>query len=138
MAAARQEVVINAPPNKIWSLLGDVSKWPSWNSRVTSGKMLEGDVFYPGATFQFTYDGKPRVGTIIQIDRLKVLVWRFDKTRLSMRLEPSGQTTKVICECEAGASGLFGSFNKSKLEQEAAQACTDWLQGLKQGVEKAG
>lgn len=138
MAAVRQEVVINAPPNKVWSLLGEVNKWSSWNSHVVSGKMLEGDVFYPGATFQFTYDGKPHVGTIIQIDRLKLLVWRSEKTRQSMRLEASGQTTKVVGEYEANASGLFASFNKGKLEQEATQTCGDWLAALKQGVEKAG
>ena len=136
MATARQEVVINATPNKVWSLLGDVTKWPEWNQHVTQGRMLEGDTFYPGSTFQYVYDGKPLVGTITLIDRPKALAWRAGNTRQTMRLEPVGNQTKVIAEHEV--TGFLTSLRKGKAEAEASQACNDWLKSLKEGVEKAG
>ncbi|MGQ9553597.1 MAG: SRPBCC family protein [Anaerolineae bacterium] len=136
MATARQEVVINALPIKVWSLLGDVTKWPGWNQHITQGRMLEGDTFYPGSTFQYVYNGKPMVGTITLIDRPKALAWRAGNMRQTMRLEPVGNQTKVVAEYEV--TGFMTSLRKGKAEAEASQACNDWLKSLKEGVERAG
>jgi len=136
MASGRQEVVINAPSMKIWALLGDVSKWPAWNKHVTKGTMLQGDVFYPGSTFEYVYDGKPLVGTITVIDRPKVLAWRAGNARYNMKLEPVGEKSKLITEHEV--SGFMTNLRKGKAEQEAQQVCASWANALKEGVEKAG
>jgi uncharacterized protein YndB with AHSA1/START domain len=129
MAAAQHEVVINAPPSRVWSLLGDVRTWESWNPKVKGGRMLEGD------EFQYTCDGKPSVGTITQVERLKTLAWRSGNCRQSFRLEADGDKTRVISSAEIG--GFMASLRKSKSEQEAADLCQGWLAGLKQGAEKA-
>ena len=135
MALARQEITINAPPTTVWSLIGDVTKWPSWHGRITSGRMLEGDEFFPGATFQFTYDGKPLVGTIIHIERPKRVAWRCGNTRQSVRLEGLGTQTKVSAEREV--TGFMASLRKGKAQQEAAQSLKEWLEALKAAAEKA-
>ena len=136
MATARQEVVINASLDKVWALLGDVTKWPAWNQHVTKGRMREGETFYPGSTFQFVYDGKPLVGTITLIERPKSLAWRAGNARQTMRLEPAGNQTKVVGEHEV--TGFLTSLRKGKAEAEASEVCDNWLKSLKQGVEKAG
>jgi len=137
MASARQDITINATPAKIWSMLGDVTKWPSWHPKVSNGQMLEGDEFYPGATFQYTLDGKPVSGTITLIDRPKAIAWRAGNSRFSVKLEPvQAEATRVICETEV-SGGLLSSLRKAKAEQEAADAAKQWLDALKQGVEKA-
>ena len=135
MAIARQQVVINAPPMKVWSLLGDVTKWTAWNKHISEGRMLDGDQFFPGATFQYTYNGKPQVGTITQIERPKALAWRAGNTRHSVRLEPDGEHTKVTGEHEI--TGFMASLRKGKTEQEAAQVCQNWLGALKAAAESA-
>lgn len=134
MPSARQEITINATPMKVWSYLGDVTKWPGWNPKVTGGRMLEGEEFYPGATFQYNYEGKPVVGTVTLIDRPKALAWRAGNTRHSIRLEGSGETTRVVGEAEL--SGFMMSLRKGKAEQEAAAECSHWLSALKQAVEQ--
>jgi len=135
MAIARHEVVIDAPTTKVWSLLGDVTKWPAWNEHITQGRMVDGDQFFPGATFEYVYDGKPLVGTITQIDRPRSLAWRAGNTRQSIRLEPDGEKTKVTGEREV--AGFVASLRKGKAEQEAAVVCQDWLNMLKAAAERS-
>ena len=137
MASARQEITINATPMKIWSMLGDVTKWASWHPKLSNGLMLQGDEFYPGSTFQFLLDGKPQTGTITLIDRPKALAWRAGNSRQSIKLEAAGaDKTRVIGEAEV-SGGLLASLRKGKAEAEAAAACSEWINALKQAVEKA-
>lgn len=137
MASARQEITINATPMKIWSMLGDVTKWPNWHPKVSNGRMVQGDEFYPGSTFQYTLDGKTQLGTVTLIDRPKALAWRAGNSRYAIRLEAAGaEATRVVGEVEVGG-GLLASLRKGKAEQEAADTCNEWLNALKQGVEKA-
>lgn len=136
MAAAQREVVVDATPSKVWSLLGDVTTWPSWNPRITQGRMLDGEEFFPGATFQYVCDGKPAVGTITQVERLKTLAWRTGNNRQSFRLQADGEKTRVTGAVEI--TGFMASLRKSKSEQEAARICEAWLAGLKQGAESKG
>lgn len=134
MAEARQDVVIEAPPSKVWSLVGDVTTWPTWNSKITQGRMLQGEEFYPGATFQYVYDGKPLVGTVTEVQRLKTLAWRSDNnTRQRLQMQADGERTKVSGVHEV--SGFMASLRKSKSEQEAADTCREWLNGLKRAAE---
>jgi hypothetical protein len=136
MANARQEITINATPMKIWSMLGDVTKWSSWHPKITKGRMLEGDEFYPGSTFQFNLDGKPLVGTITLIDRPKALAWRAGNSRQSVKLEAAGaDKTRVVGEAEV-SGGFLAGLRKGKAEQEAADACNELLNALKTSVEK--
>jgi hypothetical protein len=137
MASARQEITISATPMKIWLMLGDVTKWPSWNPKVAGAKMLQGDEFYPGSTFEYKLEGKPLVGTITLIDRPKALAWRAGNSRYSVKLEAAGpQATRVVGETEI-SGGLLSSLRKAKAEAEARDACQQWLSALKQAVEKA-
>jgi uncharacterized protein YndB with AHSA1/START domain len=136
MASARHEVVINAPPMKVWGLLGNVTKWPAWNKHVSKGSMMQGEEFYPGSTFQYVYDGKPLAGTITLIERPKALAWRAGNARVSFRVEPTGDKTKVIGEYEV--NGFMINLRKAKSEQEAQQVAAGWVAALKEGVEKAG
>lgn len=133
MATVQSEVVIAAPPSKIWSLLGDVTTWESWNPKVKNGRMLDGDEFFPGATFQFMLDGKPAVGTITLVERPKSLSWRWGNTRAAFRLQPEGQTTRVSATSEV--SGFMANLRKAKSEAEARESLQGWLNSLKQGAE---
>jgi uncharacterized membrane protein len=46
---ASVEITINAPPEKVWSLLTDVQNWPKWQREITraeiSGPLASGTVF---------------------------------------------------------------------------------------------
>lgn len=133
MAVAQREVTITAPPSKVWTLLGNVTTWESWNSKVKNGRMLDGEEFFPGATFQFVFDGKPEVGTVTMVERLKSLSWRFGNTSVVVKLQSDGQTTRASGSAEVG--GFMANLRKAKSEQEAARVIQACLDGLKQAAE---
>jgi len=133
MATAQREVTIAAPPSKVWTLLGDVTTWEKWNPRVKNGRMLDGEEFFPGATFQFIYDGKPEVGTITLVERLKALSWRFGNASAAIRLQADGQSTRA--SASADVSGFLEGLRKAKFEQEAAAIVQSCLDGLKKAAE---
>ncbi|NLT41367.1 MAG: hypothetical protein GXX93_01710 [Anaerolineae bacterium] len=133
MATAQREVTIAAPPSKVWSLLGDVTTWERWNPRVKNGRMLDGEEFFPGATFQFLYDGKPEVGTITLVERLKALSWRFGNVSSAVRLQADGESTRASASAEV--SGFMANLRKSRSEQEAAGIVETCLDGLKKAAE---
>lgn len=133
MATAQREIAIAAPPSKVWTLLGDVSTWESWNPKVKNGRMLDGEEFFPGATFQFLLDGKPEVGTITLVERLKSLAWRYGNVSTAFKLQSDGQTTRVAGSAEI--SGFMANLRKSKSEQEASGILQTWLEGLKTALE---
>ncbi len=133
MATAQTEIAIAAPPSKVWTLLGDVTTWESWNPKVKNGRMLDGEEFFPGATFQFILDGKPEVGTITLVERLKRLSWRYGNVSTAFKLQADGQSTRVTGSAEI--SGFMANLRKSKSEQEATAILQVWLQGLKKALE---
>jgi len=135
MASAQREIMINAPPHKVWSLLGEVDQWPAWHSKITQGRMLAGDEFFPGAKFQYVYDGEPTVGTITQIDRLNSVGWRTDNSRFLFQLEASEGGTRVSGTHEI--SGFLEALRKGKFQQEADRLCNEWLTALKEAAEAA-
>jgi len=134
MATAQGEVVIDAPPSKVWSLLEDVTTWESWNPKVKGGRMLDGGEFFPGATFQLVLDGKPAVGTITLVERLKSLAWRSGNTRTAFRMQSDGKTTRVSATAEV--TGFMSGLRKSKGQAEATEIVEGWLNSLKQAAEK--
>ena len=118
MAAAQHEVVINAPPSRVWSLLGDVRTWESWNPKVKGGRMLEGDEFYPGATFQYTCDASQRrhhhPGDASRPSQ------RSGNCRQSFRLEADGDKTRVISSAEIGIHGFAPQVRASRRQPTCA------------------
>ncbi len=133
MATAQKDIVIAALPSRVWNLLGHVATWESWNPKVKNGRMLAGEEFFPGATFQFLFDGKPAVGTVTQVERPKSLAWRYGNVSISIRLQADGETTRVSGSAEV--SGFMAKVRKSKSEQEASAILQTWLDSLKKGSE---
>jgi uncharacterized protein YndB with AHSA1/START domain len=74
-AAARSQstIVIDAPIDRIWSLVVDVDRWPSWNKAVQSAR-LDGDVA-PGSVFKWTSGGFGVTSTFRTVQPMTHLSW---------------------------------------------------------------
>jgi uncharacterized membrane protein len=42
-------IEIRAAPDRVWSIMRDVQRWPAWTSSVTSVELLDGATFAVGA-----------------------------------------------------------------------------------------
>jgi carbon monoxide dehydrogenase subunit G len=60
----RTAIDIDAPLERVWSVLMDVERWPEWSPAMTSVERLEPGMFRPGSTAR------------IKQPRLPLAVWR--------------------------------------------------------------
>lgn len=49
MMILRRTIEIRASPDRVWSIMRDVQRWPAWTSSVTSVELLDGAAFAVGA-----------------------------------------------------------------------------------------
>lgn len=61
-------VEIAAPATRVWSVLSDVSNWPSWLPTVTSVKPLDASSLTIGARYHLTQPGlRPAVWSVVEL-----------------------------------------------------------------------
>jgi uncharacterized protein YndB with AHSA1/START domain len=82
MSEVRQQALINAPPAKIWELVGDPRRHPEWWPRVIE---VHGERFEEGSNYaQVTRSPSGRVETTMTVERLE------DLREIHMRCEQTG------------------------------------------------
>lgn len=71
MSACRSQALINAPPSRIWDLLGDPRRHPDWWPRVVE---VRGERFDEGSNYaQVTRDLTGSIETTMRVERLEDL-----------------------------------------------------------------
>ncbi len=88
MSVARRQALINAPPNRIWELVGDPGCHPEWWPRVIE---VRGERFDEGDNYaQVTRDLSGRLETTLTIERLD------DMHEIHMRCTNTGTYTRWL------------------------------------------
>jgi uncharacterized protein YndB with AHSA1/START domain len=88
MPSARRQVMVDAPVERVWELIGDVSRHPEWWPRVEE---VECDVLEEGATYrQVTNRPGKIIETTISIERLD------DCHELSLRCTQTGLYARFL------------------------------------------
>ncbi len=81
MSVARGQALINAPPSRVWDLVGDPRRHPEWWPRVIE---IRGEVFDEGSNYaQVTKEPMGHIETvmeIVQLDDLRQIQMRCTKT----------------------------------------------------------
>jgi uncharacterized protein YndB with AHSA1/START domain len=71
MSVCRSQALINAPPSRIWDLVGDPRRHPEWWPRVVE---VRGEQFEEGSRYaQVTREPTGRVETTMSVERLEDL-----------------------------------------------------------------
>ncbi|MBV6644005.1 MAG: SRPBCC family protein [Cyclobacteriaceae bacterium] len=83
----RQSIIINAPIEKVWDILVDVSKWPEWNGDIASTEQHQDGTFtwhLGGTKIRSTFASKTKptllswTGKALMVKAIHV--WSLEKT----------------------------------------------------------
>lgn len=135
-----QEIRIEAPVETVWAVLCDASRWKEWATRSEFSDFT-GPVDEVGTTYSdttrllgFTFR---MVNEVVEVEALRLYHEHTDTGPVDtvIRLEPDGDATRLVLECDAGVAGILGKlpgFMKYPIAQRVGER--NWRQymaGLK-------
>ncbi len=134
--AARQEIFIAAPLEKVWAVQTDIDRWPEWQSDISSAK-LEGNLTV-GTIFRWKAKGLGITSTIQDLVPGRRISWTGSSIGMKAVhiwiFQPWDNGTRVITE--ESLSGWFPRilkiFDSTFLEKSLAGS----LQVLKTQAER--
>jgi uncharacterized protein YndB with AHSA1/START domain len=127
------EVVADAPPTAVWSLLADINGWPRWQPGIT--KAVAPSPLAVGSDFDWAIDGSPIHSHVERLEAGHRLVWvSFTLSSWTIHvwtLEalPGNKTRIVSAESMDGDKIPLTS-------KELADSDEAWLNALKVAAEK--
>jgi uncharacterized protein YndB with AHSA1/START domain len=131
----RDEILINAPIEKIWEIQTDISAWPSWQPDV-DGAESEGPLGV-GSVFRWQTAGLDITSTVQEIDPPRRIVWGGPAQGISAvhvwTLEP--QEDGVLVKTQESWEGEPVDAQVETLQGALDNSLRDWLENLKRTAE---
>ncbi len=97
---ARQQIMIDAPIHKIWTLETDINHWPEWQPGVTSAA-LDGGMAV-GSVFRWKGQGLRITSTLQEVEAPRRIGWTGKAMGIDAvhvwTFEPQGGSTRVTSE----------------------------------------
>jgi uncharacterized protein YndB with AHSA1/START domain len=102
MSVCRSQALINAPPSRVWDLVGDPQRHPEWWPRVVE---VRGEEFDEGSNYaQVTRDPGGAIETSMSIERLD------DMREIHMRCTNTGTYTRWLLTEAQGSTFVDVEF----------------------------
>lgn len=132
----KNEININATPDKVWEILTNIDSWNEWNNRIK--KPILQEELKVGAIFSWKTGGskiKSKTHTFIPKRKFGWTGKTFGATAIhNWYLEPNENGTKV--KVEESMEGWIIGLIKKKMNQKLADDMKFWLERLKFESEK--
>ena len=123
---------IAAPPERVWTIMRDVERWPEWTASVTRVQLLDGAPLAPGSRARVRQPRLPTaVWTVTQVEPDRGFTWRSitpgltsigvhtiepvhpDSSRATLAIDWRGPLAPLI-------RLLYGKLSRRYVELEAA------------------
>jgi uncharacterized protein YndB with AHSA1/START domain len=124
----RQSIIINAPVERVWEILTQISNWPQWNKEIKSTNCSDVRI---GVEFEWHIHHSHFISKLQAVDKPNLFSWtgksKLTKSIFVWNLDASDDQTIVTVE-ESVEGFIIPIFNKqSKLHD----ILIDWLNALK-------
>lgn len=133
---ASKSILIEASPERVWSVLSNIDKWIEWNSEVQYSK-LNGQLVI-GTTFYWKTDSLKIISTLHTVVPNEQLGWSgkaFGTYAIrNWRIASKGQETEVWVE--ESMDGLLMKIFRGFMNNTLEKGLTRWLKSLKKEAEK--
>lgn len=132
----KKRIFIQAPVNKVWSMLTDIDHWADWQKDITKSKLHV--TLQPGSTFDWKSNGVTIHSTIKIVEINHEIGWTGKSMGLYaihnwMLRESNGQTEVIV---EESMQGLLASLFSNMFNKNLERGLTNWLDFLKKECEK--
>jgi len=109
---------INASPERVWAVMGDVERWPEWTESMKSVERLDSGEFGLGSKAQLRIRRSPNanIWTVTELTPNRSFTWETNsggvKGVASHVIEPDGNGAKVTLSVHLSGpvAALFGWF----------------------------
>jgi hypothetical protein len=134
----RSELVISAPPERVWDVLTDFDHWPTWNGDV---KTMHFDGFVAsGAKFRWKAGPGTITSVIAHVEPPRLIAWTGKTLGIKAihfwMLEP--QNGRTLVRTEESYDGLVARVFRGSLKKTLDSALERGLRYLKAEVERQG
>lgn len=132
----RQEVFINASPDRVWEVLTDIDNWPEWQSSVTKAQLKES--LSEGSIFKWKAGGVKFTSRLHTVKVASEVGWTGKTFGASavhnwyFYPQDSGTLVKV----EESLQGILPSLFKKKFQKDLGTGMKKNLQELKAEAER--
>ncbi len=135
-AVARDEVFVEASPQRVWALQTDVDSWPAWRSDVSRAE-LEGDLAV-GSVFRWRSGGFSVVSTVREVEPERRLVWMGKAlgTRAVHSWVFEAREGGVLVRTEESFEGWLVRPLKGTMQRTLEGSLRTWLEDLKRTAER--
>jgi uncharacterized protein YndB with AHSA1/START domain len=134
-ALARQQVLINASPEKVWQLLSDINHWSAWQPGISSA-VLDGALI-PGSIFRWKSGGTRIVSQLQEVEPHRRLGWTGKAMGAIAKhlwiLEP--QNGGVLVRTEESFEGWVVVLLRGMMQKTLDTSLQAWLAQLKKTAE---
>lgn len=130
----QHSIIINAPIEKVWSIILKIEKWPEWNAEIT--KVRSDGTVQEGSKFEWSYNQSTLNSEIQLIDPPNAISWttnsKWAKGIYVWQLEQDDKQT--IATVGLSLQGTFVILMNN--HQRVYKTLLRWLDFLKSASEK--
>ena len=130
-AVGRDEITIEAPPERVWAILTDIDRWPEWQPDVSQAK-LEGPLA-SGSRFRWRASGLKIVSTLREVEPPHRVSWegKAPGTRAVHTWALRGQGVQTVVDTEESFDGWLVRLLRPVMQRNLDQALRGGLEALK-------
>ena len=133
-------VNINAPPERVWTVMKDVERWPEWTESMKSVERLDSGEFGVGSKARLKIRRSPNanVWTVTELTPGRSFSWETNsggvKGVATHVIEPDGNGSKVTLT--VGLSGIVASLFGPMMAGQSRKNVEMEAEGLKRRSEE--
>ncbi|MET9596038.1 SRPBCC family protein [Streptomyces sp. NPDC006516] len=135
----RDDIVIHAPLDRIWSIQTDVENWPAWQPNVSSAVKQTPGKLRPGSSWIWSTEGLENItSTVKQVQPKRRIVWGGPAQGITAVHVWTFTQAKngVHVHTEESWTGEPVTANTAYLQGALDDSLDHWLHNLKQQAEK--
>jgi hypothetical protein len=135
---ARNEIVIAAPPERIWRWMIRAVRWPEWYSNSSNVELIGGDSpdLSLGRKFRWKTFGASITSSVIVFDPPREIIWDAHGILTAVHgwtIEPAGAVCRVVTE--ETQNGIVPKLASWYLRPMLERGHQSWVESLKRVAE---